>query len=42
MAQKQGGRRSMEDIYGDGSAGKRIADVLAGLGPIAVQKRITY
>src|SRR6202035_5088719 len=34
MAQKQGGRRSMEDIYGDGSAGKRIADVLAKLGPI--------
>jgi UDP-N-acetylglucosamine 2-epimerase len=42
MAQKQCGRRSMEDIYGDGSAGKRIADVLAGLGPIQVQKRITY
>jgi UDP-hydrolysing UDP-N-acetyl-D-glucosamine 2-epimerase len=42
MAQKQRGRCSMEDIYGDGSAGKRIADVLAGLGPIEVQKRITY
>ena len=31
-----------QDIYGDGKAGERIADVLAKLGPVAVQKRITY
>ena len=36
------GRYEMEPIYGDGSAGKKIAEILAGLGPISVQKRITY
>ena len=30
------------DIYGDGQAGTRIADILAGLGPVNPQKRITY
>jgi UDP-hydrolysing UDP-N-acetyl-D-glucosamine 2-epimerase len=42
MAQKKRGRRAMEDIYGDGTAGRRIADILAELGPVEVQKRITY
>ena len=41
-AQRKHGRYAMEDIYGDGSAGRQIADILAGLGPIAVQKLITY
>jgi UDP-hydrolysing UDP-N-acetyl-D-glucosamine 2-epimerase len=36
------GRYEMEPIYGDGSAGNKIAEILAGLGPISVQKRITY
>jgi UDP-hydrolysing UDP-N-acetyl-D-glucosamine 2-epimerase len=40
--QRQHGRYAMEDIYGDGHAGKRIADILADLGPVDVQKRITY
>ena len=42
MIQKQRGRRAMEDIYGDGTAGRKIADILAGLGRVEVQKRITY
>jgi UDP-hydrolysing UDP-N-acetyl-D-glucosamine 2-epimerase len=42
MIQKQRGRRPMEDIYGDGTAGRKIADILAGLGRVEVQKRITY
>ena len=36
------GRYPMQDIYGDGTAGTKIADVLAGLGPVQVQKLITY
>jgi len=36
------GRYAMQDIYGDGNAGERIADTLARLGPVNVQKRITY
>lgn len=32
----------MEDTYGDGNAGVRIAETLARLGPVEVQKRITY
>ncbi len=36
------GRYEMEPIYGDGTAGRRIADILATLGPVNVQKRITY
>jgi UDP-hydrolysing UDP-N-acetyl-D-glucosamine 2-epimerase len=39
---RKNGRYPMQDIYGDGSAGARIADILAGIGPINVQKRITY
>jgi UDP-hydrolysing UDP-N-acetyl-D-glucosamine 2-epimerase len=42
IVQKKHGRRAMEDIYGDGTAGRKIADILAGLGPVEVQKRITY
>lgn len=36
------GRYESEDIYGNGKAGERIADVLAKLGTVQVQKRITY
>lgn len=36
------GRYAMEDIYGDGLSGERIAETLAGLGRVEVQKRITY
>jgi len=32
----------MQAIYGDGCSGERIAQVLASLGEIDVQKRITY
>ncbi len=42
IEQKNLGRRAMEDIYGDGTAGRKIADILAGLGQVNVQKRITY
>ena len=41
-AQHRHGRYAAEDIYGDGTAGRQIADVLAGLGPVEIQKRITY
>jgi len=40
--QSQHGRYSMQDIYGDGKAGARIANILAGLGPVTIQKTITY
>lgn len=36
------GRYAMEDIYGDGRSGERIAETLAGLGKVEVQKRISY
>jgi len=36
------GRYAMQAIYGDGCSGERIAQVLASLGEIDVQKRITY
>ncbi len=36
------GQYEMEPIYGDGTAGRQIAGILAGLGPVNVQKRITY
>jgi UDP-hydrolysing UDP-N-acetyl-D-glucosamine 2-epimerase len=36
------GRYNMNDVYGDGKAGKRIADILGDLGPVSVQKLITY
>jgi UDP-hydrolysing UDP-N-acetyl-D-glucosamine 2-epimerase len=40
--QLEHGRYPMEPIYGDGTAGRQIAEILAGLGPVNVQKRITY
>jgi UDP-hydrolysing UDP-N-acetyl-D-glucosamine 2-epimerase len=40
-SQVQHGRYPMEPIYGDGKAGKRIADALVTANP-SVQKRITY
>jgi UDP-hydrolysing UDP-N-acetyl-D-glucosamine 2-epimerase len=36
------GRYPMADTYGDGRAGVRIADILAKLGDIEIQKSITY
>lgn len=36
------GNYAMDTIYGDGSSGKRIAEILAGLDKIDIQKRITY
>lgn len=36
------GRYESADTYGDGKAGVRIADILAKLGPVEVQKQITY
>lgn len=33
---------AMDTTYGDGDAGRRIADIIAGLGPVTIQKRITY
>lgn len=36
------GRYAMEDIYGVGNAGAQIAEILATMGPLDVQKRITY
>ncbi|MDA0892322.1 MAG: UDP-N-acetylglucosamine 2-epimerase, partial [Proteobacteria bacterium] len=36
------GRYAMEDIYGVGNAGAQIAEILASMGPLDVQKRITY
>jgi len=40
--QLKNGRYEKDDIYGDGKAGVHIADILAKLGPIDIQKRITY
>ena len=40
--QLQHGRYPVTDTYGDGHAGERIADTLAKLGPVEVQKLITY
>jgi UDP-hydrolysing UDP-N-acetyl-D-glucosamine 2-epimerase len=36
------GKFPMDPVYGDGNAGTRIADILYGMGPIDVQKRITF
>lgn len=36
------GRYSMNNLYGDGHAGEKIATILANIGNINVQKRITY
>lgn len=41
-AQLRHGPYDGEHIYGDGNAGVRVADILANLGAIEVQKRITY
>jgi UDP-hydrolysing UDP-N-acetyl-D-glucosamine 2-epimerase len=41
-AQVKHGRYDMADTYGDGRAGGRMADILAKLGTIEIQKRITY
>ncbi len=35
------GSYEMEPIYGDGHAGKRIADILSKV-EVTIQKRITY
>jgi len=40
--QLKNGPYEKDDIYGDGKAGVRIADILAKLGPIDIQKKITY
>lgn len=42
VQQQSHGGYEMQDIYGDGTAGAKIADVLAGLGSVQVQKLITY
>lgn len=36
------GQYISKHIYGDGRAGEKIAEILAGLGKIDIQKRITY
>lgn len=36
------GRHALDPLYGDGNAGSRIADTLAKLGTINVQKRISF
>ncbi|MDP1526067.1 MAG: UDP-N-acetylglucosamine 2-epimerase [Rhodocyclaceae bacterium] len=41
-AQVAHGPYAMEDTYGSGNAGVQIAETLASLGPVEVQKRITY
>lgn len=41
-AQLAHGRYPMADTYGDGRAGVQIADILAKLGAIEIQKSITY
>lgn len=41
-AQLKRGRYEMAATYGDGKAGGRMADILSKLGPIEIQKRITY
>lgn len=40
--QQKHGPWPSQNIYGDGRSGDRIAEVLAGLGSVQVQKRITY
>jgi UDP-hydrolysing UDP-N-acetyl-D-glucosamine 2-epimerase len=42
QAQTAHGPYAMEDTYGSGNAGVQIAETLASLGPVEVQKRITY
>ena len=40
--QLQAGKYNHQPIYGSGNAGKKIADILASISEIQVQKRITY
>jgi UDP-hydrolysing UDP-N-acetyl-D-glucosamine 2-epimerase len=40
--QLNNGRYAPLNIYGDGTAGKKIANILASLGEVQVQKRIMY
>lgn len=42
MNQCKHGRYPMQDIYGDGTAGDKIANILATISNLRVQKRITY
>ncbi len=42
MQQQRNGRWEPQTTYGDGRAGLRIAEILAGLDAVDVQKRITY
>ncbi|MEE3046815.1 MAG: UDP-N-acetylglucosamine 2-epimerase [Pseudomonadota bacterium] len=42
ISQAKRGRLSADPLYGDGNSGRRIADILASLGPISLQKTITY
>jgi hypothetical protein len=41
LQQVEHGRYEPSHLYGDGHAGKRIADILADA-EISIQKRITY
>lgn len=41
-AQAAHGRYNMEDTYGSGTAGEQIAEILASIGRVEVQKLITY
>lgn len=41
-AQAAHGPYAMEDTYGSGNAGSQIAEILATIGTVEVQKRITY
>lgn len=41
VRQVENGKYPPNDMYGDGKAGKRIADILATCG-LTVQKQITY
>jgi len=41
-AQAAHGRYSTEDTYGSGTAGEKIAEILATMGKVEVQKLITY
>lgn len=40
--QLEHGRYPSEDVYGSGNAGERIANILAGMGKIDIQKQITF
>lgn len=42
LSQAAHGVYAMADTYGTGDAGSKIADTLASIGPVGIQKRITY